>query len=326
MERRSRGARIDFETGHTLSPDGRAAILQVWGKKSPRDIEYARRFTNALRRAVEALRKDERYGAGLVEVRLTGGYPVALENERSVKRNLVVSCLGAFLGVLLLFTIVFRSLRVNLTVGLPLAVGVSVAFGSAAVALGFEMTAIAAAFGAILVGLGIDFPIHLYHRFREELSSGADKEAAVRSSLSRTGPGVISAGITTALAFTMLAAGGFRGMIEVGLFVGIGMVALLAVMFTLLPALFVLVEVRGPSRVGTRANGPMAWLEKAHRKAGIPLMLLGMAAVLLCGLDLAFRGPAHFESDVRALKTPSPEADGANEAIGTHFGVSLNPL
>ncbi|MHC5040658.1 MAG: MMPL family transporter, partial [Planctomycetota bacterium] len=142
MKRRTRGARIDLETGHTLIAARRAALLQVFGKESPRDVKYARRFTAGLRGAVDGLYADGRFSRDRLRVGITGGYPVAVENERSVKRNLAVSCLGAFFGVLLLFMAVFRSLRVNVTVGLPLAVGVSAAFGAAAVALGFHMTAI----------------------------------------------------------------------------------------------------------------------------------------------------------------------------------------
>ncbi|MHC4601476.1 MAG: efflux RND transporter permease subunit, partial [Planctomycetota bacterium] len=324
MQRRTQGAKIDLETGHTLSGDGRAALLQVFGKKSPRDVEYARRFTAALWAGVDALYEDGRFSRDRLRVGVTGGYPVAVENERSVKRNLIVSCVGAFAGVLLLFMVVFRSLRVNVTVGLPLAVGVSGAFGAAAVALGFRMTAVAAAFGAILVGLGIDFPIHLYHRFRQETASGRGSEEAVRRALGRTGPGVLSAGLTTALAFGLLAFAGFRGMVEVGWFVGLGMIVILAVMITLLPALFVILEGGraggGGERVGLR------WLTRVHEKRGGLLLGVGIVVALAAGLDVALRGSAPFEENVRALKTPSPESDEANEAIGAHFGLSLNPL
>jgi len=325
LARRSPGARIDFETGHTISTDGRAVLLQVWGRKSPRDLAYARRFMDSLHGAVDALREDPRFAPDALEVHLTGGYPVSIRNERSVKRNLVVSFVGAFVGVLLLFMAVFRSLRVNLTVGLPLLAGSALAFGISAPVLGFHMTSIAAAFGSILVGLGIDFPIHLYHRFREERAAGADVPASLKTALARPGPGILSAGLTTALAFGLLAVADFRGMVEVGVFVGLGILALLAVMFTLLPALLVLVEKRA-SVAPPGFTAPLALAEKGHARAGVWIAGAGVALVLLAGGDAAMHGAPAFETDLRSLSSPSPETERANRAIGEHFGLSFNAL
>jgi len=326
MKHRSQGAKLDFETGHTLSADGRACLLQVWGKKSPRDLEYARGFAGLLRGEVRALLAEPRFSSAGLQARITGGYEAALRNERSVKRNLMVSFIGAFVGVLLLFTVAFRSVRVNLTVGLPLVAGTLAAFGLASLVLSFRMTAIAAAFGAILVGLGIDLPIHLYHRFREASAGGASQAGAVRASLSKTGPGVVSAALTTALAFGLLALADFRGMIEVGVFVGLGILALLAIMLTLLPALFMLLE--KPARRSGEGGAffGLRWLETLHRRAGIVLFVLALTAGAAALADIAVRGGVPFESDVRALRSPSKEADEANAEIGERYGLSLNPI
>ncbi|MHC5036607.1 MAG: efflux RND transporter permease subunit [Planctomycetota bacterium] len=326
LSRRSVGAKLDFETGHTLSADGRAALIQVWGRKSPRDLTFARQFMDALQRAVGHFQEDARFPPERMQVRITGGYPVALENERSVKRNLIICFIGAFVGVLILFMAVFRSLSVNVTVGLPLAVGVLCAFGAAAPLLGFRMTAIASAFAAIMVGLGIDFPIHLFHRFREESDAGKSTNEAIRTALSRTGPGVISAGLTTAAAFGLLAFAHFRGMIEVGLFVGLGMVVILAVMLTLLPALIVLIEKRPPQPHRTGIPLGLTPLQRAHERAGGLIFLAAILLVVLSAVDLAGWGIAPFDADVRRLRSPSPEVEKTNAAIGAHFGLSLNPL
>ncbi|MCU0724095.1 MAG: MMPL family transporter, partial [Planctomycetes bacterium] len=183
MKRRSMGATLDFDSWHILSEDGRAALLQVWGKGSARDAACARTFMETVRCAIEKALADPEARVAGVSAAVTGGYAATLRNEDSVRRNMIVSFVGSFAGVLFLFMVAYRSVRVHLTAGLSLAVGVSLAFGAAAVALGFRMSALAAAFGAILAGLGIDYPIHLYHRFREEAAAGRPPREAVRETL-----------------------------------------------------------------------------------------------------------------------------------------------
>jgi predicted exporter len=240
---------------------------------------------------------------------------------------MIVSFIGSFAGVLFLFMVAYRSLRVHVTAGVSLGVGVTLSFGAAALALGFRMTALAAAFGAILAGLGIDYPIHLYHRFREEAAAGRAPGEAVRASLAGTGPGIVSAALTTALAFGLLALADFRGMVEVGVFVGLGMLAMLAAMLTVLPALLLLVEGRRSRFESPRSRGfGIGWLERAVGRAGLllaapPLLLAAAAAV-----DLGFRGAPAFETDMRNLQPFDAEATRANDAIRDHFGISLNPI
>jgi predicted RND superfamily exporter protein len=50
---------------------------------------------------------------------------------------------------------------------------------------------------AIMVGIGIDYGVHITHRFREELTNGKTKEEAVIISIERTGLSLVEAAITT---------------------------------------------------------------------------------------------------------------------------------
>ena len=50
---------------------------------------------------------------------------------------------------------------------------------------------------AIMVGIGIDYGVHITHRFREELFRGASKQQAVKISIERTGLSLVEAALTT---------------------------------------------------------------------------------------------------------------------------------
>lgn len=50
---------------------------------------------------------------------------------------------------------------------------------------------------AIMVGIGIDYGVHITHRFREELAKGASREEAVITSIEKTGLSLVEAAVTT---------------------------------------------------------------------------------------------------------------------------------
>ena len=72
--------------------------------------------------------------------------------------------------------------------GLPLAIGIIWTLGFAAVTFN-RLTLVSFGFGAVLVGLGIDFAIHIYNRYLEELGRCSSNEEAVRQALHGTGRG-----------------------------------------------------------------------------------------------------------------------------------------
>src|SRR5690606_25416260 len=104
------------------------------------------------------------------------------------------------LGIFLLLIMAFRSLRRACVALLPIAVGTVVSLG--AMYLLFEtLDPITSSFAAVLMGLGIDFSVHLLARYDEDLRQGRTRREALFSSLSKAGPGVVTGAVTTALAF-----------------------------------------------------------------------------------------------------------------------------
>jgi predicted RND superfamily exporter protein len=50
---------------------------------------------------------------------------------------------------------------------------------------------------SIMIGIGIDYGVHITHRIQEELDKGIDKHRAIRISIERTGLSLIEAALTT---------------------------------------------------------------------------------------------------------------------------------
>ena len=112
-------------------------------------------------------------------------------------------------------------------------------FGFAAVTLG-KLSSATAGFGAMLVGLGIDFTIVMYGRYLEERHAGKGIDEALEVMASSSGPAVMLGAMTTVGTFFAFMATRFQGLREFGLLVGTGIVLMMISTFLLLPALVTL--------------------------------------------------------------------------------------
>jgi hopanoid biosynthesis associated RND transporter like protein HpnN len=92
-------------------------------------------------------------------------------------------------------------------------------------------------FAPMLIGMAIDFGVHLVTRYEEELRHGATNEAALQKAMVNTGLGIFTGCFTTAGAFFAMSLTDFKGIQEMGVIAGGGLVICLIPMMTMLPAL-----------------------------------------------------------------------------------------
>jgi hopanoid biosynthesis associated RND transporter like protein HpnN len=92
-------------------------------------------------------------------------------------------------------------------------------------------------FAPILIGLAIDFGVHLITRYEEELRLGKSEEDAMRKAIVFTGQGILTGALTTAVAFLAMGLTNFKGIQEMGIICGGGMIICFIPMMTLLPVL-----------------------------------------------------------------------------------------
>ncbi len=143
-------------------------------------------------------------------------------------------------------------------------------------------------FVPILIGLAIDFGVHLITRYEEELRRRKTPREAIEKAMVNTGLGIITGALTTAGAFFAMALTNFKGIQEMGIICGAGMVLCLVPMMTLLPILLL----RGrqnamDERIAARALDRRARLENIWLRR--PVIVVAVVAIC-CGLAaLEFR-------------------------------------
>ena len=106
---------------------------------------------------------------------------------------------------------------------------------------------------AIILGIGIDYAVHIYERFREEVARGATPERAVRTAIVQKSRPVLGSGMTTMLGFGVLMISDFPVLSNFGIAIALAMGLALVTSFVLMPALALTLARRGylPANVET---------------------------------------------------------------------------
>ncbi len=133
-----------------------------------------------------------------------GGYSlVDKELSEAVMKGQNYSLLFAFVAILILMIIIFRSFNAGLLGSLPLLFAVVSTFGIMGW-LNIELNIVTALMSSISIGLGVDFTIHMFWRLKKELLSGATFQFAVETSLKTIGQGITINAFSVIMGFSVL--------------------------------------------------------------------------------------------------------------------------
>lgn len=213
----------------------------------------------------------------------------------------------------------------------PLLVGICWTMGLLRLVFG-SLNLFTAMMMLVLLGLGIDFSIHVFTRFQEERGRGADLDESLARTLSGTGMAVIIGGLTTALAFFTLMIGETAGVFEFGVAAGSGVLLTLVAIFLTLPSLLVLRERWHARRTldgedsGTLhaepENGGYRWIGSiAALGWQRPGLFLSVTAVLVAGSAWAMQHTA-YEYDFLELEPKGLRSVELQREIPRRFGTS----
>ncbi|MDY7107219.1 MAG: MMPL family transporter [Planctomycetota bacterium] len=156
------------------------------------------------------------------------------ETAQSIHDSTIASLL-AFALITALMLAVFRGIIVPLLAASALLIGMAWSFGWLTLAVG-HLQLLSVVFSVILLGLGVDFAVHLVAR----LELVQDEHQHLHSAISRVfrgiGPGMLTGAVTTAAAFGATALTQFKGMAEMGLIASGGIILCLIATLSCFPA------------------------------------------------------------------------------------------
>ncbi len=228
---------------YMFSDDNELLLVLVTPAISVDKTEETLEGTDSFRQIVNKIGKEHKS----VNVRMTGMPVLMLEEMDYVLGDMGISSVVSLVLVLALFVLAFRMWTSPLLAIVNLIIGIMWTGGLIAIVFG-RLNLFTTMFAVILIGLGIDFAIHLNAAFSTARSRGDNIFDSLRAMYRNSGPGVITGALTTAAAFFALAFTGLDALTELGVVLGSGIVFTMAASLIVLPAMYV-VHVRVSERL-----------------------------------------------------------------------------
>jgi uncharacterized protein len=219
-----------------------------------------------------------------VNVGVTGESVLEFDEMEQSQEDTTVATIVSLVLVALLFIISYRETGRPLKATICLVFGLAYTMAYTTLTIG-HLNILTITFLPMLVGLAIDFGVHLITRYEEELRSGRSVREALEKAMVNTGLGIFTGGFTTAGAFFAMGLTDFRGIREMGIITGGGMLICLIPMMTLLPVLILRGKQNRIDRplpsVDRRERLERVWLERPWIVIGITLGISLLAATQL---------------------------------------------
>ncbi|MEM1104104.1 MAG: MMPL family transporter, partial [Pseudomonadota bacterium] len=170
--------------------------------------------------------------------------------------------------------------------------------GFASLAIG-ALNLVSIAFAVLLVGLGLDYAIHLLMHVREHRLDGRNVSQALLRSVREVGGALALCVPTTALAFLAFTPTPFEGMAQLGMISAAGVVIAFFATVTLLPAIL---TVAPGAKVRQPVRGERPWARRLAGGVNQPLA----AITIIAGLAATALMPSvRFDADPMSLRDPS---------------------
>lgn len=167
---------------------------------------------------------------------LTGLTVVGKDEMVTAEQGLAVSMSIAFILILVLMILVFRMFSIPFISGIPLILGIVWSAGITGFVLQ-RLNIMTAMYMVVLIGLGIDYAIHLLTTYVQEKDDGKNVRDAMVASFTKSGPGILTGALTTAVAFFALMIAQGAVVKELGFVAGIGILSEYFAMMIFIPAL-----------------------------------------------------------------------------------------
>jgi len=254
------------------------------------------------RQAIAETRKD----FPDIRVGLTGEDVISSDEMVTTQADVETASKIALTGVALLFIIAYRGVVKPLLAVFCLLLALCWTMGFTALTIG-HLNILSIVFTTILIGLGIDFGIHILERYKEERQSGHEILEALQKTVQGTGRGNFSGAITTAMAFGAMVLTDFIGIVELGWIAGWGILFCMVAMLLVLPALITLEEKwRKPHYALAKpaATQPRQWIDKLFDHY---YLIIGLCTFLVLIASLSLKD-LRFDYNLLDLQAKGTEA------------------
>lgn len=255
----------------------------------------------ALRAAVARVKQ----GFPGIEVGVTGPAALSADEMTGAMADIDLASWLSLIAQTLIMVIFFRSIKRSLVQGFVLLLGLCWTLGVATLVVG-SLNILSIVFAPLMLGITVDFGIHWYSRLEEELGGRTHCHAGIftRTMIGAT-PGNFYAALAAILSILPLVFTGFKGLVELGIIVSLGIVTMIFGSLVLLPALALVTERCQPAPAVNSfiPEEPRPFLSLAWRNPGL-IVAGGLIILILGGIALL-----HVPFDLNPLHLQNPKTE-----------------
>lgn len=293
---------------------GRSRLFVVEPKGRAFESSEAARFTDAAEAALDLVRRTH----PKLTIEMAGGHVIARQTESMMKTDMIKSSILSTVLASVVFAITFRRSRALLAVLPPLAAGT--AWTTAIASLAYpRLSAVATAFAAVVIGVGVDTGVHVYGRLVAARRRGLSPKDAAEVARKETAKPTLGAAIAAGAAFACLALSDVEGMRQLGVLCAIGEVLTAVAILVFVPEIGAWLERGAPPP--ERNVRWLAFLTATRARAA--LVLAGAFAIVVFA---AVRGVPRAEHGVLTLDTRAVPALATYDRIYEIFGGTRGQL
>ena len=289
----------------------------IKAKGTVTDTDFTENFVAAAQKKIDESGLDKKYAE--LKIRLTGSMVVRLEENNFIQNDLKNAAnVAAFLAIFIIL-IYTRSWFSIPLIFFPLLLSLTYTFALARLLIG-HLNIISGFLVAILMGLGIDYGIHMYIRFKQELLKGKPLPEAVEVVVTQVGRSGLIAMLTTISVFSILSFSDFKGFSEFGQIATLGIICAFITYYFIFPAQALFYDkIHWLSKPTPRLFN----LKIVNMYSTTPYFISALFISLMI-FSLVLLPGIKFEYDFQKLRGESPASDYETQTTND-FGYAFSP-
>lgn len=225
---------------HWLSNEGGTLrLVLVMPKKNYESLAVVDESLLAMRKVIAEIQAKE----PTIEIGLTGKPVLQADEMETTNSDMNVASIVALTLCAALFMVVFRGVKRPLFAVAAFLAGAALTYAAATILIG-SLNLLSVVFMLVLVGVGLDYGIHMIARYLEGLRH-MDSAASVRHMMRTATPSMLAGAAVSAGTFLIAIFVPMQGLRQLGIISGVGLLLCAATMAIGLPALLLCFDKRG---------------------------------------------------------------------------------
>lgn len=211
---------INIDKGFLFTPNKKHLLFILTPEASATETAVNAKLVSEIEDFIQHIQKDFEVD---IQAEFFGAPVVAAGNAEQIKKDIILTVTMAIIMVVLLIAFFYKSKRLYFIIFLPAALAV-IASMSVLYLIKGEISAIALGLGSVLVGISIDYVLHIFTHFQ--------KTESIEKVLDDVSEPILISSATTATAFLGLVIVSAPALQDMGLFAGISI--LFSALFSLI--------------------------------------------------------------------------------------------